>query len=138
IVGVGSGEVDGMAHDHSTRRRAGRLVRLVLQPFDDHADQRPDAEVGRPRVRAREPELGQLVLYPGQEPGVVAATALSILAAVGIPTVGCQRAAPAVGLFVARLEEGLDRLVSRGRAPIPAFRDSRWDYRLRLLRLLAK
>src|SRR5438552_2035310 len=101
-----------MAYDDSTRGRAGRIVRLVLQAFHDDADQRPDAEVGRPRVGAREIKLGQLVLHPRQKPGVVAAAALPILAAVGVPTVGCQRAAPAVGLLVARFEERFDRLVS--------------------------
>src|SRR5260370_42019295 len=98
---------------HGARARGPwPAVRLFFQALDDHADERPDAEIGRPRVRAGEPALGELVLHPGQQPRVVAAPALSVLASVGIPSVRRERTAPAVGLLMTPLEGSLVSLVA--------------------------
>ena len=47
-VEIVAGEVDRMSDDDANGGAAGGGICLVLQPFDDNADQRPDAEVGRP------------------------------------------------------------------------------------------
>src|ERR1700687_6279955 len=109
--------VSGSAPAARRRRAPPRhFVGLILQALQDDADQRADAEVGRPAVGAGEPELRQLVLYAGQQPRVAAAPAFAVLPAVGVPAVRSERALPAVGLFVAGLQEGLDRGVARGPA----------------------
>src|SRR4029077_18037798 len=96
---------------------AGRGVGLVLEPTQDHTDQRADAEVVRPRVGPAEPKLRQVVLYARQQPRVVAAAALAVLAAVGIPAVRRERTVPTVGLLMAGHEEGLHGLVSGSSPP---------------------
>src|SRR5471030_2273382 len=106
-----------MSQHDTIWRSLDRCVRLGLQTLEDDADQGRHREVGGPRVRAREAELRQLVLHARQEPRVVAAATLSVLAAFRVPTVGRERALPAIGLPVPRLEEGLDALIAGGTTP---------------------
>src|SRR5204863_8942353 len=74
-------------------------------------------EVDSPRVGAGEADLRQLVLHARQQPRVVAAAALAVLPAVGVPAVRRERATPAVGLLMAAREECLDAL--RPGQPLP-------------------
>src|SRR6202158_6025502 len=107
--------VSGSAPAARRRRAPPRhFVGLILQALQDDADQRADAEVGRPAVGAGEPELRQLLLYASRQPRFAAPPALALLPAVAAPAVRSERALPAVGLFVAGLQEGLDRGVARG------------------------
>jgi len=113
VVGVGAGEDDGMSQHDRGRRFAGNGVGFVLQALQHDADQGADAEVDRPAVGSREPELRELVLHPRKKPRVAASAALAVLAAVGVPTVRREGALPAVGLLVAGFQERPDGLVAR-------------------------
>src|SRR5438445_1562244 len=114
ITQVCAGKHDGMADHDASHRLAGECVGLILQPPHHDRNQRADGEVRRPGVRAGKAELRELVLYPRKQAGIVAATALAVLTAVGVPAVRRQRAIPAVGLLVPGLEERPHRLVARG------------------------
>src|SRR4029077_15334408 len=103
-----------MADDYAPDLLAYRLVGFFLQSLHDDGNQRTDREIGGPGVGARKAELGETLVHAREQTGVVAAPALAVLAAVGVPAVGCKRALPAVGLLVPGLEERPDRLIAGG------------------------
>src|SRR5207245_3736824 len=104
--------------DHNAADTLGhQCIGLRLQPLDHDCYERTHREVSGPGVRAGEAKLGELVLDARQQSSIVAAAALAVLAAVGVPAIWRQRAVPAVGLLMPRLEERPHRLVASRMAP---------------------